>query len=101
LLATCPQEKLRDGKTALDLAQKALLLDSQNISIVETLAAAYAQCGQFPKAVEKQKKWIQYLKDAKSSDSSDKESKLSRANKRLELYQNNQLDIEPETPPEQ
>jgi TPR repeat protein len=95
LLATCPQEKLRDGKAALELAQQAQHLDPQNVAALEALAAAYAQNGQFPEAVEQQEKWIKYLQAAASRDSSGVEAKLAKASKRLELYKNNQLDIEP------
>lgn len=100
LLATCPQEKLRDGNAALELVQQTQHLDPQNTAVIEILAAAYAQSGQFEEAVEQQKKWIQSLQDAAIPDSSDKETKLAKANKRLELYQKKQLDIEPVETPE-
>ena len=101
LLATCPQEKLRDGNASLDLVQQAQQLDPQNVAVVEVLAAVYAQHGRFPEAVEQQKKWIQYLQDAPDLESSDKEAKLAKANHRLEHYQKNELDIEPEETPEE
>jgi hypothetical protein len=52
LLATDPDESLRNGKEAVTLASRAWELSSQrNPSILDTLAAAYAESGQFPQAV--------------------------------------------------
>ncbi len=99
LLATCPQAKLRDGNAALELIQKAQQLDPNNPLQDEVLAAVYAQCGRFPEAVEQQKKWLRFLQEAKM-DPAEKESKLAKANYRLELYLKNELDLEPEPEPE-
>ena len=53
LLATCPESSLRDGKKAVELAQQAVQLSGVNSpEILDTLAAAYAEAGQFPKAIE-------------------------------------------------
>ncbi len=50
LLATCPDGEIRDGAAAIAWAQKAT---SQTLSLpaLETLAAAYAEAGDFPAAV--------------------------------------------------
>jgi len=53
LLATCPENSLRDGKKAVELAQQAVQLSGGNSpEILDTLAAAYAEAGSFPEAVE-------------------------------------------------
>jgi tetratricopeptide (TPR) repeat protein len=53
LLATCPESSSRDGKKAVELAQQAVQLSGGNSpEILDTLAAAYAEAGQFPKAIE-------------------------------------------------
>ncbi|MGA9777589.1 MAG: tetratricopeptide repeat protein [Verrucomicrobiia bacterium] len=53
LLATCPEASLRNGTKALELAQRAVQLSAgTSPQILDTLAAAYAEAGQFPKAVE-------------------------------------------------
>ncbi|MGD0206656.1 MAG: tetratricopeptide repeat protein [Verrucomicrobiota bacterium] len=53
LLATCPDNSLRDGKKAVELAQQAVQLSGGNApEILDTLAAAYAEAGSFPEAVE-------------------------------------------------
>ena len=44
---------MRDGKKAVELAQQAVQLSGGNApEILDTLAAAYAEAGQFPKAIE-------------------------------------------------
>jgi hypothetical protein len=56
-LAANPRLELRNGKEAVQLASKAVeLTDQQNALFIETLAAAYAEDGQFAKAVEMAKK---------------------------------------------
>ena len=53
LLATSSEPSLRDGPKAVKLARQAVQL-SNGLSpqIVDTLAAAYAEAGQFPEAIE-------------------------------------------------
>jgi tetratricopeptide (TPR) repeat protein len=52
ILATCPDASLRNGSKAMDLAQRAMhLSDGKSPQILDTLAAAYAEAGQFPEAV--------------------------------------------------
>ena len=54
LLATCPGASLRDGARAVQLAQQAdQLSGGTNALVLRTLAAAYAEAGQFGKAIEK------------------------------------------------
>jgi hypothetical protein len=51
-LATCPAEKFRDGKRAIQMATKACELAEWDSSWkLHTLAAAYAEAGQFDEAV--------------------------------------------------
>jgi tetratricopeptide (TPR) repeat protein len=53
LLATCPEASLRNGKKAVDLAtQVGELAGGDDPLFLRTLAAAYAEAGRFPKAVE-------------------------------------------------
>ena len=54
LLATSPDESLRDGPEAVRLAKKACeLTGNRNGAYVDTLAAAYARTGRFDKALAK------------------------------------------------
>jgi Flp pilus assembly protein TadD len=53
LLATAPESSLRDGGKAVELARQAnLVTGGENPIILHTLAAAYAEVGRFPEAVE-------------------------------------------------
>jgi tetratricopeptide (TPR) repeat protein len=56
-LAANPRQELRNGKEAVQLASKAVELTGQQQAVfIGTLAAAYAEDGQFAKAVETAKK---------------------------------------------
>jgi tetratricopeptide (TPR) repeat protein len=53
VLATSPDDELRDGKRAVELASKACELTKyEQAHILSTLAAAHAEAGQFEKAIE-------------------------------------------------
>jgi tetratricopeptide (TPR) repeat protein len=78
VLATSTDEKLRDGKRALELATKACELTEYKVShILSTLAAAYGEIGDFETA----KKW-----SAKSIEVDD-EDHGEALKKELESYQ--------------
>ena len=60
LQATCFDPAFRDGKKALANAKKAMtLFSNDNFFVLDTMAAAYAEAGQYKKAVEWQLKAIQ------------------------------------------
>lgn len=63
LLSTCPDPELRDGKRAVALLQPVI---DQSPQMLDTLAAAYAETGDFEQAVELQQKAIAAL--AKTAD---------------------------------
>jgi tetratricopeptide (TPR) repeat protein len=53
LLATCPEASLRNGQKAVEVAQQAVQLSGgKSPEILDTLAAAYAEAGRYPEAVE-------------------------------------------------
>jgi len=53
LLATCPEPPLRNGNKAVELARQAnALTGGENPIILHTLAAACAEAGRFPEAVD-------------------------------------------------
>src|SRR5439155_19195896 len=77
MLATCPDEKYRDGKKAVELAKKAVdLAKMPNGEYAEALAAAHAEAGNFDEAVSVQER---ALEDATLKNDAD-------ARRRLELY---------------
>jgi tetratricopeptide (TPR) repeat protein len=56
LLATCPEAEFRDGTNAVTSAEAAVAAtERKNIECLDTLAAAYAETGQFTKAISIQK----------------------------------------------
>ena len=60
VLATCPQASLRNGNKAVELAQRAnQFVGDGNPAVLGTLAAAYAEAGRFPKAVETAQRALQ------------------------------------------
>lgn len=62
LLSTCPDSKFRDGQKALELAQKAVAINPDEVFFLSTLAAAYAELGNFKEAVQTVEKAILLLK---------------------------------------
>jgi tetratricopeptide (TPR) repeat protein len=61
LLATCPDEKVRDGRRAIQLATKACeLTDWESAWELSTLAAAHAEAGQFDEAVRYETKALEH-----------------------------------------
>jgi tetratricopeptide (TPR) repeat protein len=60
LLATCPRANLRDGKKAVEDATKACDLTAwKNLNELSTLAAAYAESGDFDDAIKWETKYLQ------------------------------------------
>jgi hypothetical protein len=52
LLATYPDSQTRDGTEAVRLADRACALTERRIpALLDTLAAAYAEAGDFPRAI--------------------------------------------------
>jgi tetratricopeptide (TPR) repeat protein len=52
ILATCPDAKFRSGQKAISLSQQAVSIYPDHAEYIDTLAAAYAEAGNFEKAVE-------------------------------------------------
>jgi tetratricopeptide (TPR) repeat protein len=81
LLATAPESKLRDGRRAVALAERACVLTNEGHPLVlDTLAAAYAETGDFRNATATAGK---ALAIARSAGRSDMARDIER---RMELY---------------
>jgi TPR repeat protein len=66
LLATTDIPEIRDGRTAIQYAERAVAATSRmDASLLDTLAAAYAEDGQFDKAVSIQKEALALVQDEK------------------------------------
>jgi len=62
-LVTCPDGTIRDPHRGLRLAQKANLLEPEDAMILDTLACAYAENGDFTKAVQIAKRALALVRD--------------------------------------
>ena len=82
LHSTCPNEALRDGQRAIDLAQKALAANADpNPHFLDTLAAAYAEAERFDDACETMRKAIAIFKTSLPTNA------LEQYRQRLALYE--------------
>ena len=82
LLATAPQADLRNGSRALSLAIRACeATEYKNPRFLDTLAAAYAETGQFEKAIQTAQEAIEKALAKKQ------ESLAEEIKKRLKMYQ--------------
>jgi tetratricopeptide (TPR) repeat protein len=69
LLATCPIERFRDGRKAVEFATKACELSNyRSLYALDTLGAAYAESRQFDQAIQAQDKAIGLLTGAQGQE---------------------------------
>jgi tetratricopeptide (TPR) repeat protein len=81
-LATTPQASLRDGKKAVELARQAnQATRGQDLDILGTLAAAYAEAGRFNDAIQSAQKAIDLAKATGQQD------QIAQLNEELKLYE--------------
>jgi tetratricopeptide (TPR) repeat protein len=95
LLAAAPDEKVRDGRRALTLAQQ-LLKRERSVAIGETMAMAYAELGQFNQAASLERELMAAAKQQHGPD-----ELLQRMTDNLRLYERRQPNRTPwKTDPE-
>jgi serine/threonine protein kinase/tetratricopeptide (TPR) repeat protein len=79
LLATCNDPKVRDGRNAIQFGEKAVAATNRKKhGALDTLAAAYAEAGDFAKAVSIQREAIALVPDGKRKE---------ECKSRLKLYE--------------
>jgi tetratricopeptide (TPR) repeat protein len=84
VLATSPNDSIRDGKRAIELSERAVkLTDGKEPHILSTLAAGYAEAGDFDKAIEWSTKSVELGK-------SEEHEQLEQLEKELESYRKKQ-----------
>ncbi len=82
VLATSTFDELRDGKRALELALKAAeLTDHKEAHVLSTLAAAYAENGDFENAVKWSEKSVEIAEPGRQSEDLNKELETFRSGK--------------------
>jgi tetratricopeptide (TPR) repeat protein len=98
VLATSPDEDVRDGKRAVELATKAVeLTDEKEAHILSTLAAAYAETGDFEAA----RKWSQKSVDMQDPEHADQLAKELASYKENKPWRERQTGEESEKPAEE
>ena len=80
ILATAPEEELRDGSRAIQHARRATQLLQNNAFMLDALAAAHAEAGQFSEAVKWAEKAVQL---ASSGNQAALQSRLARYKQKL------------------
>lgn len=93
LMATCPDERIRNKELAITAARKALLLTrAKSAEAVETLAAATAATGKYKEAVELQREAVQLASRQRGQEP----LQLAEFQQRLELYEAGKAYIQPQ-----
>jgi Flp pilus assembly protein TadD len=87
VLATSPDDKIRNGRRALELATEACKLTEYKVPhILSTLAAAYAETGDFDNAVKWSTKAVEIANNAKENDKENDQETKDALKKELENY---------------
>jgi TPR repeat protein len=94
LLATCPDASIRDGQRALSIATR-VFQQSPSAANLDTLAAAYAETGDFSNAVRAQEQAIERLKTERSEDRQEAQQIEAQFRAHLQSYRAKQPWHEP------
>jgi tetratricopeptide (TPR) repeat protein len=87
VLSTSPNESIRDGERAVELGLEAAeLTEFKEAHILSTLAASYAENGDFEKAIEWSSKAVERAKEQIAEGKDPKQVQLEQLEKELESY---------------
>jgi tetratricopeptide (TPR) repeat protein len=87
VLSTSPNDSIRDGKRGVQLAEQAAeLTEFQEAHILSTLAAGYAEKGDFEKAIEWSGKAVARAKEEIEEGKDPKQVQLEQLENELETY---------------
>ena len=84
ILSTEPNDELRDGKLAVRYAQRATQKAPKNVAVLDVLAAAYAEAGDFERSIQAAEQAVQIANSMQSV----RDAKVMQ--QRLKLYRNGQ-----------
>jgi HEAT repeat protein/Tfp pilus assembly protein PilF len=87
ILATCPKAEVRDGMEAILYAKQACEIQ-RNPLYVDTLAAAYAEAGNFEEAVKFQKEALKHPHDFRSGEFEGAQARLGLYESRKPYHEN-------------
>jgi hypothetical protein len=77
IFATCPDAAYRNGTRAVELAEHACMITVYRVPMMmDTLAAAYAEAGQFEKAVDTAEQVLDVIRPHRSVPTEDREFRL-------------------------
>lgn len=88
MLATAPDTSVRDGNEAVRLAHRAVSLRDSHV-FRDTLAAAYAEAGHFPTAIEEENRALRMAGESMQKYPNDRKyflKRIARYENRIELY---------------
>ena len=91
LLSTSPIDSLRNGRRALELAERASELSRyQQAFVLSTLAAAHAELGDFAKAIEWSQKGAELAKKDQNTTEEKRQELLDHFQKELDSFNRNE-----------
>jgi uncharacterized protein len=90
MFATCIDARHRDGKEAVRLAQEAIFQLGPTASYVGTLAAAFAEIGEFEKAIELQEESLSRMRLDRAS-----EEMIAEANTLMNFFARESPGVDP------
>ena len=91
ILCTSPEDSIRNGRRAVELAEQAgKLTDYKRAFVLSTLAAAYAEAGDFEKAREMSLKSVEVAKTEKNKTEEERQELLEHLQKEWNCFERNQ-----------